>query len=88
MFKATIRYELFADIGEGDGEARSVKRTRVNDAFPSVGTKMRFLFDYGDKWEFLVELVDRKPKQPKVRLRRLLTSAGEAPVQYPDPDDA
>lgn len=49
---------------------------------------MRFLFDYGDEWEFLVELVDRKPKQPKVRLRRLLTSAGEAPVRYPDPDDA
>jgi hypothetical protein len=48
---------------------------------------MRFLFDYGDEWEFLVELVKRKPKEPKVKLPRLLISAGKAPAQYPDPED-
>jgi hypothetical protein len=48
---------------------------------------MRFLFDYGDGWEFRVELVKRKPKEPKVGLPRLLVSAGKAPVQYPDPED-
>jgi hypothetical protein len=45
---------------------------------------MRFVFDYGDEWEFVVELVKRKPKEPKVKLPRLLISAGEAPAQYPD----
>jgi hypothetical protein len=48
---------------------------------------MRFLFDYGDKWVFLVELVGRKPKEPKVGLPRLLLAADKAPAQYPDPED-
>ena len=87
IYDSPVRYELFVDIGEGEGDARSVKRTRIIKAFPSVGTKMRFLFDYGDEWEFLVELVERKPKDPKGKLPRLLISAGKAPAQYPDPED-
>jgi len=87
IYDSPVRYELFVDIGEGEGDARSVKRTRAANAFPSVGTKMRFLFDYGDEWLFLVELVNRKPKEPKVKLPRLLISAGKAPAQYPDPED-
>jgi hypothetical protein len=87
IYDSPVRYELFVDMGESDGDARGVKRTRVVEAFPSVGTKMRFLFDYGDGWEFLIELVKRKPKEPKVKLPRLLISAGKAPAQYPDPED-
>lgn len=89
IYDSPVRYELFVDIGEGERDARSVKRTRVLKAFPSVGTKMRFLFDYGDEWEFLVELLKRKPKEPKVKLPRLLisVSAVKAPAQYPDPED-
>lgn len=87
IYQSPVRYELFVDMGEGEGEARSVKRTRVVEAFPSVRTKMRFLFDYGDGWEFLVEFVKQKPKEPKVKLPRLLISAGQAPAQYPDPED-
>jgi hypothetical protein len=87
IYQSPLRYELFADMGEAEGKARSVKRTRVVEAFPSVGAKMRFLFDYGDGWEFLVELVKRKPKEPKVKLPRLVLSAGKAPAQYPDPED-
>ena len=87
IYQSPVRYELFVDRGEGEGGARSVKRTRVVEAFPSVGAKMRFLFDYGDEWVFLVELVGRKPKEPKVRLPRLLLAAGNAPAQYGDPED-
>jgi Plasmid pRiA4b ORF-3-like protein len=87
IYDSPVRYELFVDIGEGEADARSVKRTRVIKAFPSVGTKMRFLFVYGDEWEFLVELVKRKPKEPKAKLPRLLISAGTAPAQYPDPEN-
>ena len=87
IYESPVRYELFVDMGEVEGEARSVKRTRVVEAFPAVGTKMRLLFDYGDGWEFLVELVKRKSKEPKVKLPRLLISAGKAPAQYPDPED-
>ena len=43
-------YELFVDIGESVGEgAKSVKRTKVAKAFPKVGKKMLFVFDYGDE---------------------------------------
>jgi Plasmid pRiA4b ORF-3-like protein len=87
IYQSPLRYELFADMGEGEGKARSVRRTRAVEAFPSVGAKLRFLFDYGDGWEFLVELVKRKPKEPKVKLPRLLISAGKAPAQYPDAED-
>jgi len=86
IYDSPVRYELFVDMGESEGKAQSVKRTRVAEAFPSVGSKMRFLFDYGDEWEFLIEFVKRKPKEPKVKLPRLLISAGEAPLQYPDPE--
>ena len=87
IYDSPVRYELFVDMGEGDDDARSVKRTRIIAAFPSIGTKMRFLFDYGDEWIFLVEPVGRKPREQKVKLPRLLNSAGRAPVQYPDPED-
>lgn len=87
IYDSPVRYELFVDMGEGEGTARSVKRTRIVEAFPEVGTKMRLLFDYGDEWEFLVEFVKRKPKEPRVKLPRLLISAGKAPAQYPDPED-
>jgi hypothetical protein len=90
IYHSPARYELFVDLGEGEGDARSVKRTRVVEAFPSVGAKMRFLFDYGDEWVFLVDLVGRKPKEPKepkVRLPRLVLAAGKAPAQYADPED-
>jgi hypothetical protein len=87
IYESPAQYELFVDLGEGEGDARSVKRTSVIEAFPSVGAKMRFLFDYGDEWVFLIELVSRKPKEPKVRLPRLLLVAGKAPAQYPDPED-
>lgn len=87
IYDSPVRYELFVDMGEGDDDARSIKRTRIIEAFPSVGTKMRFLFDYGDEWIFLVELVSRKPKEPKARLPRLLSSVGKPPVQYAYPED-
>jgi len=73
IYNSPVRYELFVDIGEGEGDARSVKRTRIIKAFY--------------EWEFLVALVERRPKEPKVKLPRLLLSAGKAPAQYPDPED-
>ena len=39
VFDSPMRYELFADL-EGGGEARSFKRTKVGQAFPTVGSKM------------------------------------------------
>jgi Plasmid pRiA4b ORF-3-like protein len=86
VFDSAVRYELFADL-EGGGEARSVKRTTVAQAFPEVGFKMQFLFDYGDEWRFQVEVIGLGEKVPKARYPKLLKAAGKAPPQYPPEDN-
>ena len=82
-----IKYELFADLEGGESDAGSVKRTKVAQAFPNVGSKMLFLFDYGDQWQFKVEVIGRGEKVPKARYPRVIKSMGTAPPQYPDPDE-
>jgi hypothetical protein len=83
MMRTNPRYELFADMGE-DSDARSVKKTKVTEAFPEVGRTMTFLFDYGDDWRFRVKLIGSGQKAAKVRYPRVLASKGQAPEQYPD----
>jgi hypothetical protein len=79
-----VQYELFADLDDTDSDARSVKRTRVPEAFPRIGAKLLFLFDYGDNWQFKIELIGTGEKMPKTRYPRLVASVGKAPLQYPD----
>jgi len=81
------RYELFADMGEADRGVLSVKKTKVSHAFPAIGHTLLFLFDYGDEWRFRVSLKETSTKQPKVRYPRVVTIRGNAPPQYPDPDE-
>lgn len=82
LFKSPRRYELFVDSDDPVPGSLSVKRTRAAAAFASPGSQMRFLFDYGDEWVFLVEFVGRRPREPNVELPRVLASVGEAPAQY------
>jgi hypothetical protein len=85
LFDSPRRFELFADI-EGSG-SRSVKRTRVITAFQKVGTAMTFLYDYGDKWLFRVEVVETGQAQPGADYPRIVSKLGKAPPQYPRIDD-
>ena len=86
VFDSPVRYELFADL-EGGGEARSVKRTKVGQAFLAVGSKMQFLFDYGDDWRFQVELIGQGEKTPRARNPKVLKAVGKAQPNYPPEDD-
>ena len=86
MFDSPVRYELFADL-DGDREAQSVKRTTIAQACPEPGSKMQFLFDYGDDWRFRVEVISLGKKAPKTRYPKILKTVGKAPPQYPDPDE-
>ena len=86
VMRAQPKYEVFADMGERT-DSGSVKRTRVAEAFPEVGHTMLFLFDYGDDWRFVVEVIGRGEREPKVRYPRVLRKVGRSPVQYPDWDD-
>jgi hypothetical protein len=81
------RYELFADMGDADPDVLGVKKTKVAEAFPAVGHTMVFLFDYGDEWRFRIRLTGTGSRAAKTRYPRIVASAGDAPPQYPDPDD-
>ena len=86
VFASPIRYELFADDAIG-GASRSVRNTAVGDAFPRLGSKMLFLFDYGDEWRFRVEVVGRGGTAAGTAYPRVVASVGKAPEQYPGPDE-
>ena len=86
VFDSPVRYELFPDM-EGGGEARSVKRTKAAQAFPAVGSKMQFLFDYGDDWRFQVELIGQGERTPRARYPKVLKAVGKALPQYPPEDE-
>ena len=81
--KSPRKYELFADRGEGDPDDMGVETTPMSAAFPRVGAKMLFLFDYGDDWRFNVEMIGAGEKVPKGHYPRVLSKVGDAPIQYP-----
>jgi len=87
MLDKEPRYELFADMGDAEPGTLGVKKTKIAEAFPTVGHEMIFLFDYGDEWLFRVSLAGQGSKTGKGKYPRVLASNGEAPAQYPDPDD-
>ncbi len=78
-------YELFVDIGEAPSapHAKGVKNVLISAAFPVVGKKMFFMFDYGDDWRFSVELKEVRAILPGQKLPVVLQSKGKAPKQYP-----
>ena len=49
-----------------------------------IGSKLTFLYDYGDEWRFKVEFVGLGDMVPKTSYPRVVASVGSAPEQYPD----
>lgn len=88
VYHSEIKYELFADLGDADSDSRSVKKTKIADAFPAPGTKMTFLFDYGDEWLFLIEMIGEGRKEAGEKYPRIVKSVGKAPKQYPEEDES
>jgi len=89
-FDSERKYELFADIEEEGIEptgAESVKKTKIPQVWKNIGDKMLFLFDYGDNWLFVVELVGFGKKESKMKYPRVLKKVGKAPEQYPDVEE-
>ena len=86
VMRSQPKYELFADMGEAT-EAKSVEKSRIVDAFPDVGHTMLFMFDYGDDWRFVVEVIRLGQKAAKTRYPKVLKKIGKAPEQYGNWDD-
>lgn len=82
-YRSKERYTLFADLGEGEAGDRSVKKTNVTDVFIPK-RKLLFHFDYGDDWLFLITCTAVKESAAKKSFKKVLTTEGTPPVQYPD----
>lgn len=84
-FDSEKKYELFTDLEDEGIEptgAGSVKKTKTKEVWQNVGDKMLFLFDYGDNWQFIVELVGFGEKKSEQKYPRILKKVGRAPKQY------
>lgn len=89
-FDSERKYELFADMKSRDIEptgAKSVKKTKISEVWKNIGDKMLFLFDYGDNWLFVVELIGFGAAEPKIKYPRTVKSIGKAPEQYPEVEE-
>jgi hypothetical protein len=86
VWRSPLRYELFADMGVRESNTKSVKRTKVEEAFPQVRSKMIFLYDYGDEWRFKLEVIAIRNLEAGAQYPRVVKTVGEAPPQYGDRD--
>ena len=83
-------YELFYDLDDVEPPAphvKGVKRTKIQQVFKQSGDKMLFLFDYGDGWQFSIELEEIKQAEKWDLKPIILESVGKAPLQYPPCED-
>ena len=82
-------FELFVDIGEEPTNelSKGVKKIKISQAFKDRGEKMIFLFDYGDGWQFNVELKEIRNAEKWDLRPVILESVGKAPLQYPPCED-
>jgi hypothetical protein len=85
-YQSTERYTLFADMGEGEEGDRSVKKTRISAVF-TAGRQMVFHFDYGDDWFFLITCTAVKDSTAQRAFKKLVSTRGKPPEQYPDGEE-
>jgi hypothetical protein len=46
------------------------------------GQQFTYLFDFGDQWEFFIEVLEIKENEPEVRVPKLIKKTGRAPRRY------
>ena len=84
-YKSEKKYELFADMKDMEPTgAKSVKKTKIGNVWKNPGDKMLFLFDYGDTWLFVVELIELGKKKLSKKYPSIVKKIGLAPEQYPE----
>lgn len=64
-----------------------VEQVRVGDLPLEPGANMTYVFDFGDWWEFNVQLEEIKPLDGKIEQPKVLKKSGKSPQQYPDWDE-
>ena len=85
-YRSDERYTLFADIGQGEPDDGSVKKTKLSQVF-KPGRKMIFHFDYGDDWFFLLTCTAVKESTSQRAFKQVIATHGIPPEQYPGEDE-
>ena len=81
------RYELpyYLDVNKDSKfQTNDVKQVKINEVFDEIGKKMVFLYDYGDEWQFIIELLETDSPEPNEKYPYIIRSFGKAPSQYGD----
>jgi hypothetical protein len=60
---------------------------RIGELPLKVGEAMTFHFDFGDNWQFTVQLEEINKRTARTKKVRLVDQHGKAPQQYPNWDD-
>jgi hypothetical protein len=68
-------------------EPPSTDEIRIGDLPLSEGDSMTYIFDFGDWWEFMVQLEEIRSEDTRSDYGEILESHGNAPPQYPDWDE-
>jgi len=64
--------------------SRDTRRARIRDFGLRPGANILYLFDYGDKHIFTVELLSKRRQVVKAELPVVIDQRGKSPQQYPD----
>ncbi|MEM9276658.1 MAG: plasmid pRiA4b ORF-3 family protein, partial [Cyanobacteria bacterium P01_F01_bin.143] len=65
-------------------ESPSTDETEIADLPLEVGSVMEYIFDFGDHWEFELQLEEIQPEKPHPGYGEIIASHGQAPEQYPN----
>lgn len=85
-------YELFSDLPDtkneyGESSFGSVKKASVKSVFTEPKKKMLYLFDYGDEWHYLVQLLKVEQATPGKPYPEMIQNVGKARPQYEKSDE-
>jgi len=85
--KSDEKYEISSGVIEDSELINNVKEVTINEVFNEIEKKMLFLYDFGDEWQFIVELIVTDSRDPDLQYPCIVKSVGKAPIQYKDDEN-
>lgn len=80
--------DTYSDTYEdSDSKIKDVNEVKINEVFDKIGKKMLFIYDFGDEWQFIIELLGTDSPKPNKKYPYFIKSSGRAPSQYGDDED-
>lgn len=70
------------EFESGGPKPHNAKRARLDDLGLSPRTRFYYVFDFGDCWQHLVDVVSTEEREAEGRYPRIVEKHGESPPQY------